>query len=223
MGERIDEYTVLQRGLGAPDYSNTVSSSKERKGLRLDYYQGLEIFGAVFTGIASPYPWILPVLAPGIATSLIDNMTGVALPYTIPVGYTLSVISIGAASTQDAIIYAYIDAFLVVTLGVIAGGTSNYENEVVGMTTETVDPTALTEHTLDIQITNLGLADLTGGVDIKLILEAVGTPPFPTVKTIRCKHCGYEVTVPMITTKLVCPKCKKLTMVYGYQNFGVPA
>ncbi len=212
-------YTVTQRGLGAPDYSNTVSSAKERAGIRLTQNQGLQIFGAVFSGIASPYPWVLPNLAIGGTVSLVDNLTGLALPYNVPIGYTLSIVSIGVTTDQDIVVYAYFDTFLVLCLGVYHGASSGYENQVVGMTTSTIDPDALAAHAIDIQVTNLGLAVMTGAVDIKLILEAVGTPPFPTTKVIKCRVCGYESTVPMTETRLVCPKCSNLTLVYGYQDF----
>ncbi len=219
MGTITQTRTVPQKGLGAPDYSNTVSSARERAGIRLAENQGLQIFGCVFSAIASPYPWVLANLAIGGTVSLVDNLTGADLPYTVPIGYTLSVVSIGVTTDQDIVIYAYFDTFLVLCLGVYPGASSGYENQVVGMTTSTIDPTALAAHAIDIQVTNLGLDVVTGAVDMKLVLEAVGTPPFPTVKIIRCKFCGHEKTVPMTETRLVCTKCGNLTLVYGYQDF----
>ncbi|GAI24828.1 unnamed protein product, partial [marine sediment metagenome] len=45
----VETYTVITKGIGAPDYSDTVSSARERAGLRLEHSQGLKMFAALFS------------------------------------------------------------------------------------------------------------------------------------------------------------------------------
>ena len=215
----VDTYTVVGRGEGAPDYASMVTASRDRGGLYLSERQTLEIFGCVFTAIASPFAWVLPPLAIGATANLIDNMTGVVMPFTVPIGYSMSIITIGAGVTQDIINYGYVDGFLATNLGVISSGTPAYENAVVGMTTETLDSTGAAAHTVNVTITNLGGAALTGGIEVVAILESIATPPLPIIKVIRCKYCGYEKSASVGETVLVCPKCGKKTIVFAFNQF----
>ncbi|GAH94738.1 unnamed protein product, partial [marine sediment metagenome] len=41
----VSTWTVIEKGIGAPDYSDTVSSAIERAGIRLKHSQRLKIFG----------------------------------------------------------------------------------------------------------------------------------------------------------------------------------
>jgi len=174
--------------------------------------------GDVYT-IPSPFAWVQPPLAPGATAHYIDNVTGLSLPFTVPKGYTLSLIAGGGGFTEDAIIWAYFDGYLAINGGVMTGGQTSYENRVVEMSTTTVDPTGAAPHTVDIQITNRGAGNLEGGIQWVGILEAVGTSPLPTTKTARCKWCGHEQTVPRETTHVTCPKCKQLTVYYNLTKF----
>ena len=169
--------------------------------------------------IPSPFAWVNSPLAPGATNHYVDNVTGLALPFTVPKGYTISLIAAGGTFTEDAISWVYFDGHLVMSAGIMTGGQSVYENRVVGLTTATVDPAGLTSHTVDIQITNLGAGNLEGGVTWTGILEAVGTKPLPTTKTVRCKLCGNEATVPQETTRWICPKCGLLNRFYDLSRF----
>lgn len=174
--------------------------------------------GNVYT-IPSPFAWVQTPLAPGATAHYIDNVTGLTLPFTVPRGYTLSLIAGGGGFTEDAIIWVYIDGYLAINGGLMPGGQSSYENRVVEMSTATVDPTGAAPHTIDIQITNRGAGNLEGGIQWVGILEAVGTPSLPTTKTVRCKWCGHEQTVPRETTHVTCPKCGQLTIYYNLTKF----
>jgi len=169
--------------------------------------------------IPSPFAWVQAPLAPGAIAHYVDNVTGLSLPFTVPKGYTLTLIAAGGGFTEDAITWVYFDGLLVMSGGIMEGGQSDYVNRVVGLTTATVDPTGATAHTIDIQVTNIGAGNLEGGVEWNGILEAVGTPPLPLTKVIRCKWCGHKETTPVEQTKLICPKCGKLTLVYTLRNF----
>ncbi len=169
--------------------------------------------------IPSPFSHVTLPLAAGATAHFIDSETGLELPFTVPAGYTLSSISAGFSFTQDAIMWGYYEGFLRNTIGAPIGGNMFYESEVVTWGTSLLDPTAESAHPVDFQIINKGGADLEGGVVIFGILEAVGTPPFPTTKTVRCKFCDHRETVPRETTKWICPKCGKLNFYYNLANF----
>ena len=174
--------------------------------------------GDIYT-IPSPFAWVQPPLAPGAMAHYVDNQTGLALPFTVPQGYTLALIAGGGGFTEDAIGWVYFDGYLAMSGGIMAGGQLNHENRVVAISTATLDPTGANAHTVDIQVTNRGAGNLEGGVEWTGILEAVGTPPLPATKTVRCKWCGYEQPVPRETTHVTCPKCNQLTIYYNLTKF----
>lgn len=206
--------TVEQRGIGKPDYTRIVEGAKERRGIHLDYGQTLKIFSLTFNILPSPFPWVVPPLAPAGTRNFIDSETGLATPFTVPQGYTLTIIAAAAAATEDVIAWAYIDGFLVLCVGMLPGGSTYSENNLVGISTAGIDPTGALPHTMDLIATNLGLGNLDGSIDYVAILEEVGTPPLPPVKTVKCKWCGHEHEVPNETTYVTCPKCGKLFIVY---------
>jgi len=126
----------------------------------------------------------------------------------------LTLIAAAGAATEDVIVWAYIDGFLALCVGMLPGGTTYFENKLVGISTAGIDPTGALPHTMDIIATNLGLGNLDGSIDYVAILEAVGTPPLPSVKTVKCKWCGHEHEVPNETTVVKCPMCGEVFIVY---------
>jgi hypothetical protein len=217
-----ETYEVQPQGTGAPDYSKTVSSSRERRGLRLQYNQQLKIFAILFSDVVSPYPWVQPVLAPTLQAHLIDMETGLAMPYTINVGYTLSLTTRHFGIDQDRREHILFDGALIMG-GDIGGGNSEYLEEVVPLSSSLIDPTGAAAHTMDHTITNMGGANMYGGVTVLAILEAVGTPPFPTTKTTKCPFCGKEQADSVHATRIICSGCGKMYIVYDLTNFkGAP-
>ena len=206
-------------GIGKPDYTNQVSSALERAGLRLDYNQGLRIFGRVFSAIFSPWAWVTAPLAPGATASLIDTSNGQIMPYSIPVGHTMSFISAGHSMSEDSVVWVYLDGFLILSGGVYTNGAFSYTNTVVGFTSANMDPTGAAAHPLNIQVTNRGAGNLEGGLEWIGLLQDVGTPPLPTVKTVRCKVCGYQEDKPLETVRWICPKCGQLNLFYNTSAF----
>ncbi len=170
-------------------------------------------FGNIYS-VAGAFAWVVPSLAPGARTHVIDVETGLAMPFTIPQGYTLTVIAAASAVIEDAIGWGYVDGFLAECAGMAPGGQTYFENKLIGISTALLDPTGATAHTIDITITNLGLGNLRGSIDYVCILEKVGSPPLPSVKMVKCKWCGQEFEVPNETTTITCPKCGKLFIVY---------
>lgn len=208
------EFTATQRGVGKPDYTREVSSSRERRGLSLSYLQTLKIFTAVFSAVPSPYAWVAGPLAIGATTSLIDMDTGFAMPFTVPSGYTLSLVDFGFGLTEDAEMWTYMGGFRILSAGVYPGGNTYYENRIMAVTSARLDPIGVLLLPIDLQLTNLGSGTLQGQVAVTALLEAVGTPPLPSTKTVKCKWCGYEHSVPNETTFITCPSCGKLFILY---------
>ncbi len=170
--------------------------------------------GLALGGVVTPFGWVVPPLAPGAIAHVVSASTGLPSPITIPQGWIISLIAAGEMVTEDAIVQSYIDGFVAGMLGVMEGGSPYYENRIVSLTTEPYDPLGLTSHTVDVTITNLGGGNLLGGIDLIGIMEAIGTPPLPTVKTVRCKACGHEGVVPQETTRWICTACGQLNIYY---------
>jgi predicted RNA-binding Zn-ribbon protein involved in translation (DUF1610 family) len=216
----VATFEVPEKGIGKPDYTRIVAGARERRGIHLDYGQTLKVFGITFSAVPSPFPWVItPPLAPAATAHMIDTDTGLPSPYTVPQGYTMTVIAVGMASTEDGIVWVYIDGFVVLSGGIVTGGENYFENKLSGISTADFDPTGLLPHTMDGIITNLGLGNLEGSIDYVAILEKVGSPPLPPVKTVRCKWCGYEHEVPNETTRIICPKCGRLFIVMDHSKF----
>jgi len=168
--------------------------------------------------VGGAFPQVVPSLAPGAMIHAIDNETGLSLPFIVPQGYNLTLISAASALSEDVSNRNYIDTFF---LGgaFISGGQPYYENKIFGVSTATYDPTGAITHLIDITITNEGGGNLLGSTDAVFILEEVGSPALPLVKTVKCKWCGYEHQVPNETTNIICPKCGKLFIVYDLSKF----
>ncbi|GAI64656.1 unnamed protein product, partial [marine sediment metagenome] len=155
-------FTVEQQGVGKPDYSKEVSAGRERRGLSLEYLQTLKIFTIVFTNeyLVTPYDWVKAPLAPGTSASLIDSETGLSMPFTVPLGYTATIIDFGSGLTEDAIMWTYMSGFLISNAGVYPGGNTYYENRIQAITTAVLDPTGALSLQVEFRVTNLGAGNL---------------------------------------------------------------
>ncbi|MBA7686926.1 hypothetical protein ES703_95386 [subsurface metagenome] len=169
--------------------------------------------------IPSPFAWVQTPLAPGAILHVIDNATGLSSPLDIPAGYAISLIAAGASVTEDVILWGYIDGYLATSTGIFTAGVTHYENKILGLTTETIDPAGASAHTMDVTIENSGLGNLEGGIELFGILEPLSTKPLPTIKTVRCRFCGHEETVPNETARWICPECGKLNIFYDLSRF----
>jgi len=218
-------FTVEQRGVGKPDYTRDVFKSIQRAGIELEYGQSLKFFGKIFTPKVSVFAWIAPILAPGATAHLIDMETGLDMPWTLPAGYTCSEVQDSLGFKEDAECWIYVSLPPLpglqpgMQLSVHGGGEEVYRNRVIPFSTTLFDPMGATAHEIDIDVTNNGLGNLEGSLAVTAIMEEVGTEPLPTVKTVRCKHCGHQWVVPLNSTNLICPKCGKLTVVYDLSSF----
>lgn len=210
---------VTKTGTGKPDYSKEISLGRERPGLTLKYGQTLKIFGLVFSALPSPLSWVKPLLASLATEHLVDWETGLAMPFSVPQGYSLTVVQGSHGFSQDAILRLFYDTVLADSFGVPPGGMSVYVAEIMGWTTLLLDPTAAAAHLYDIQITNQGGASIEGAGSLIAILEAVGTEPLPTTKTVKCKFCGHEWAVSKTITLVKCPNCGEQNMYADLSKF----
>jgi len=200
-------FTVDTRGIGKPDYSREISIGRVRPGMTLKYLQSLKVFGITFSAIASPYPFIAAPLAIGGSANLIDWSTGLALPYTVAQGYSYQSVQIGCAMNQDFNVETYFDTFFTGYLVTSVSGLPKIWSDVAPFSTTTFDPTAAAAHAYDLIINNLGGAVMSGSISIYAI------------KTVKCKFCGHEWTVPTgKTLSIKCPKCDKLNIYLDFSH-----
>lgn len=213
-------FAVEQRGIGKPDYSRTVSSSRQRSGLYLKYLQQLVVLAATFTDMVAhpaPMPWVQPPLAAGAQSHLYDLATGALSPYAFGAGFTMTMVQKDWTCSQDFEIWLYFDGMLIACPGISPGGDNVYINPVFTYSSATLDPTAALAHAFDFIVVNVGGADLEGGITISLVLEAIGTPAFPTTKKCVCPFCYHLQEEKVGTTKIVCGNCGQT---YFVQDFS---
>jgi hypothetical protein len=212
-------FTVEQRGVGKPDYSREVFAGKERAGIALKYNQQFRAFGGNWTTGDLEYPLILDYnIAAGGKRHLRDSDTNELLPIILEAGYILSIISIGYTVTQDLLVYLYADSIACISLGVTSGGSAVYENKLREFSTTWYDPTAALSHTIDIIAYNKGTDPMYGAVGILCIVEALGTPPWPTTKECFCPYCNHKQTEPISATRITCRRCGKEYMVTNFAS-----
>jgi len=217
-------FTVETRGVGKPDYSKAVSSARERAGISAKYNQTLLIFARTFSAVASLTSWVRAPLAIAGSEHLMDVATGLAMPYTIPAGYTLTFVESEGSHTEDIAMDTYYEPATPPGLQLavcerFGSGLFIYAQEISAFTSTTLDPTGATAHQIDVILTNLGGGAAQGGTSILAILEAVGTPPLPNIKTVKCKHCGFEHAVPLDTSTVMCPECGLMTIYRNLSRF----
>ncbi len=164
------------------------------------------------------YPWVQAALAAGASAHLIDVETGLPMPYTIAAGYTLSIIDRRAGLDQDHSEQIFIDGSLATQSG-IGGGNPYAVQEMMPLSTALLDPTAISPHVADHIFTNLGGAAMHGGITVLAILEAVGTPPFPTTKITMCPFCKNKQEESVHATKITCSNCHKPYLVYDLTKY----
>lgn len=205
-------YQVEAKGIGRPDYSDEISEGQIRPGLRLKVSQSL--LYAMYVPqdlVVVPYaiPWIQGLLAPGGIAHLIMDDTGLAMPYTVPRGYILSLVEGYWTFNQDAEVWIYFDGLLTTCVSTVGSGLYQTIGPIIGFSSAAFDPTGVAAHLVDIVLINRGAGNMRGEVSATLLLEAVGTPPFPTEKDCKCPFCGTTNRVSINTSRVKCQKCGK--------------
>ncbi len=210
-----ETFTVEQRGIGKPDYTKEIALGQIRPGIVLKYNQTLKIGGITFSNIPSPFiSWVTTPLASGDTSHLIDWDTGLDTPFVVPAGYLFTIFQTSMSMNQDFNARIYYDTLYMGNWPTSGGGIPFWKSDIAKISTEIFDPTALSAHLVDIILENLGGDDMQGSYTAYCIMEAVGTPPLPKEKTIRCKWCGHKWIVPKETTSIKCPKCGELNIYF---------
>ena len=203
-------YAAPVLGSGSPDGTSEVAMGQIRPGVSLKYNQRLVMYDLCLTSqVAHPYPvpWVQPPLAPGAMNHLISFDTGMPVPVLVPKGYALTVIEKSWNFDQDAEIWLYFDTMLTSNPGMSTAGSCVHISQIVGYSTLLLDPTAAAPHLLDVQVFNRGVNNMEGGISFVCILEAIGTPPFPTRKDALCPFCHNTNNVVMATNWIKCATC----------------
>jgi len=215
-------FTVEQRGIGKPDYTREISSGRERPGVSLKQNQSIISFALLSTDeVVHPYviPWVKDRIAIDGSSHLYNVATALATPYTLPAGYTLSLLQMGFGADEDFEVLLYYDTLLVVMpCTPTPSGGFIYSSTVVPIDTVTLDPTAASSHLIDFVVKNRGLGPLTGGFTIVCILEAIGTPPLPNTKDCQCPFCSNIQNVKVGITEIICDKCGRKYYVQDFTN-----
>jgi len=209
--------TVPAKGIGRPDYSGEQWQAKVIKRLELHENEVLKAFALCATAIPSPFAWIVPPLAVGVPTYLVDEDTGLPMmPYFIAAGYQFEVMMIWASFNQNFKGFTEFEGFRMSEFYQDALSIY-YENEVLEFHTKYVDPGALYPHLVAFGGENVGLGVMSGLAEVLCILRAVHTE-IPTSKTIRCKWCGNTTSVANEVVRWKCTKCEKETLYFHYPS-----
>ena len=213
--------TVPAQGVGRPDYQGEQWQAKTLKKVELHYNEILKVFAISASAIPSPFSFVVPPLAVGVPTPLIDEDTGLPMPYTVLAGYELEVLMLWSSFDQKAKAYEYAEGFL---LSNVFNDAYNiyYENEVLEFSTKWIDPAFALPHIVNFEVENKGLVAMEGLAQVACILRAHHTEK-PKSKTIRCKWCGDTTTVPHETTSNNCQKCGKLNLYFAMPQHALTA
>ena len=169
----ISNFVAPVLGSGSPDGTAEVAFGQIRPGISLKYNQSLKIFALSPTPVASIIPWMVPPLAVGAARSLIDTDTGIPMPWLLPKDHVATLIGTNRHGNQDIYAYTYVDGFLADEPAHDMAGFPLYVATLVGTSTKSIDPLALTSHLIDIQVVNDGLDVLRGSYDWIVLVEKV--------------------------------------------------
>lgn len=218
-----ETFVVETRGIGKPDYTREVSSGEIRPGLTLKYRQSLKMWALLPSNLPSPLVFVVPPIGAGLTAHLVDAETNLPLPSILPAGYIYTLVQIGYGFNQDVRLPFYFGTppgptFFAGYLSTSSSGASQIWSDVTPFSSALFDPTAAFAHVFDGLVENLGGGDMIGNVSLFLIAEAVGTPPPPSTKRVRCKFCSYEWEVPVETTSIQCPKCDELNIYLNLRN-----
>jgi len=169
-------------------------------------------FSLVHSAIPSPYAWVATTLVQNGTSHMIDISTGLAMPYAVPLGYELEIITQRGSWNQNAVGRIYLPTGALILEWYIAQYALYYEETVKMMSTIDFDPTATTAITVDFTVTELNAGTMNGFASLNCILRQINTPPIKD-KDVRCKFCGHiEKGVSLDTWRLKCPKCDKITL-----------
>lgn len=154
-----------------------VASGQTRPGIALNQNQQLVQLAAYFvpslTPTPYPIPWVQPELAAGGSSHLYNVETGVATPYLVPAGYSLTIFEARSGFSQLSYGLLLFDNLIVGEPLVDGPGQPDQMNSITGYSTTALDPTSTSAHEVDFQVFNTGSSAAFGGAAISAVLEKV--------------------------------------------------
>lgn len=192
-----------------------------RLGIKLKPRQSLKMFSIVASDETSLFPHVKPVIPPGGESHLYDPTTGAVTPYTVPEGYGLEIIQFSSGANTNRRVRMYADGQLIGDCFILAAYHPYWESNIVGMSTEMLDPAHASSHDIDWLFSNMSTTDdLIGDISFIGVLTAYGTRK-PKKKTVVCPKCGHKHKTSLKTTKTHCPKCKKEFWLWSFEYLRV--
>lgn len=142
-----------------------------RPGIVLTGSQTLKQFFNVADAVASPFPFVTPLIAPAGMVHLVDGDTGLPMPFTVPIGHILTLIVRRVSYNQDCVGKLYYDGFFVSNEFELSAGQFLDETPMIAYSTALFDPHGLAAHTVDVQLINRGIGNMEGAITISAILD----------------------------------------------------
>jgi len=190
---------------GVPDYQEGVHRGAVAHRIVLNDNESLRVFAVLLTDLALVLPHAKAPLGSGLMSHFVDMTTGIDMPFTVPIDYTLSVFYFWWSFDQPTRTRIFYDTAHWIEILEDAYRT-HYEHDILP-DYDPLDPTGLAAHDWDMQVTNEGTADTMGYSVMWAKLIDLRSPPFPETKEVRCPYCDYRHEVDRRLGKVVCPKC----------------
>lgn len=213
----IETFTVTTTGKGTPDYKRDIYYAATSADYKLQYGESFKNFGIVLNslGSGSLFSFVTTPLAVSTPVSLMDLSTGITMPYGIPTGYGMKLLSDFWSFNLDAETRSYILGYFYAGAYPSARGTYYY-NVIGGFDSASLDPTGALGVSVENVLYNPSTTLQLSGMWFETwVLRSLSTPPLPETKKVRCKWCGHEEVIKRTESKLVCPACKQTTLYFS--------
>ena len=146
------------RRAGRPDYSHDVKP-KGHVPMLIEHLPRpnveFKVFELVCSDISSPFVAVRSPLSSGEEVSLIDAMTGLEMPFTIPSGKYFEGKAIEVVGDSPVRITIYFDDMLIAEY-ILGSHQFFVETLPVRFSTKFIDPEATETHSVEVKIKNLG-------------------------------------------------------------------
>lgn len=194
---------------GRPDYSEEVWKGATYHRIVLMHNEAQTALGLLLTDEPLLAPYAKAPLAPGATVRPVDVATGLDTPYTVPAGYTRSLMSYWWSFDQPIEAKSFVDGVHMSTFHEKVF-MPHYEHD-ISTDYFGLDPTGALPHTFDYTFLNQGSRELKGYYMFTGKIIAVGTPGYPKTKTVRCTRCQHRHEVDRKASIVRCPVCRGIT------------
>jgi len=203
--------------IGRPEYTQAMGKTHISAEVVKEWlpkpWEKLKPFRRTFSDIVSVYPWVRSPVAPGETITLVDQETGLLMPYTIPKGMDFWMLKYWFSSNESWRLELWIDGQFSFTM--YPGDFYTYfEQEVTLFRISMVDPKLQYEHKVEIKAKNIGQTDAYGSGEVVFVLMKKRTGSLET-KDVRCHVCGEIIkNLPYEQTEVRCTKGHLIKLLY---------